>query len=612
LLVKEGLSVMAIDSKIFLILIFVTAEFVSSCRTAKPKIGPEVLSGSELPPNASSQTGVDEADGSMEEAANMWSPANRRASAMFQYLVAQRKMLHGDSAAAESHFEMSYNLDPNAFTGSQLVRSKIISDPQNDEGLTEARRMSLLYPLDANLRLLYAQALLLHLDYKESEVQLKRAIDLDPRLEDAYTTLIKCYQVTGQQKSAIDVAYKMTRNNPQSFQSWTLLSRLLISAKRVKEAIEPARKAWEMQENNPELALIYALTLDLNKRGKEAVKLYEQLYRFNPGNTDLVQRMVGLYKELGNLSNALSLLEDMIENSAEEVPGLRMQKVIILWEMERADEALREILALEKELPESDRVSFMAGIALAKANRRKEAIQRFGRIQSESPLKADAMKQQALVLRDDGDLKGALDVLKTLSERKDCDVQTYLVWGEFLSESGEVAQAISVIEAGLVKFAGDKKLLFSRGAYLERKGDRKSAEASFRDLIAKDPDNAAALNYLGYMFAEEGSNLDEAESLIQRALKLQPANGGYLDSLGWIYYKKGQYKRAMEVLERAVALDKNEGVIWEHLGDALVALGQKKDALEKYREALKLKNEPRDEARIRKKFEDLQKELAGG
>jgi tetratricopeptide (TPR) repeat protein len=131
-------------------------------------------------------------------------------------------------------------------------------------------------------------------------------------------------------------------------------------------------------------------------------------------------------------------------------------------------------------------------------------------------------------------------------------------------------------------------------------------------LIAKDPDNAAALNYLGYMFAEDGSNLDEAETLIQRALKLQPANGGYLDSLGWIYYKKGQYKRAMEVLERAVALDKNEGVIWEHLGDVLVALGQKKSALEKYREALKLKNDSRDEARIRKKFEELQKELAGG
>ena len=607
---------MATDSKKIITSIALASVFVASCRTATPKIGPEVLSGADVPSGASGsgQNEIDESDagGALEEAANMWSPANRRASAMFQYMVAQKKILNGDAAAAENHFEMSYNLDPNAFTGSQLVRSKIISDPQNEEGLTEARRMSLLYPLDANLRLLYAQALLLHLDYKESEVQLKRAIELDPRLEEAYTALIKCYQVNGQQKAAIETAYKMTRNNPQSFQGWTILSRLLISSKRVKEAIEPARKAWELQENNPELALIYALTLDLNKRGKEAVKLYEQLYRFNPGNTDLVQRMVGLYKELGNLSNALSLLDDMIENSAEEVPGLRMQKVIILWEMERADEALREILTLETELPESDRVSFMAGIALAKANRRKEAFQRFGRVQNESPLKADAMKQQALMLRDDGDLNAALSILKNLTERKDCDVQAYLVWGEFLSESGQVGQAISVIESGLVKFPGDKKLLFSRGAYLERKGDKKSAESAFRELIAKDPDNAAALNYLGYMFADDGTNLDEAESLIQRALKLQPGNGGYLDSLGWVYYKKGQYKRAMEVLEKALALDKNEGVIWEHLGDALTALGQKKEALSKYSEALKLKNDPRDEARIRKKFEELQKELGGG
>lgn len=612
----KGCSTMTKNSKSYLILICMLSLLpMNSCRTAKPKIGPEVLSGTDLPADGTNSVNpeIDESESieALEEASNMWSPANRRASAMFQYLVAQKKILNGDSASAENHFEMSYNLDPNAFTGAQLVRSKIISDPKNDESLTEARRMSLLYPLDANLRLLYAQSLLLHVDYQESEVQLKKAIDLDPRLEEAYITLIKCYQVTGQEKSAIDTAFRMTRNNPQSSQGWTVLSRLLISAKRVKEALDPARKAWEMQENNPELALIYALTLDLNKRSKDAVKLYEQLYRFNPGNTELIQRMIGLYKELGNLSNALSLLDDMIENSAEEVPGLKMQKVIILWEMNRPDDALREILSLERELPDSDRVSFMAGVALAKANRRKEALQRLARVQSESPLKADAMKQQAVILRDDGDLAGAIHILKSLSERKDTDVATYLLWAEFLSERDELAQAIAVIEAGLVKFVDDFKLLFSRGAYLERKGDKKSAEATFRDLIAKDPDNAAALNYLGYMFADEGVHLDEAESLIQRALKLDPSNGGYMDSLGWVYYKKGQYKRALEVLEKALSLDKNEGVIWEHLGDTLVALGDKKNGLLKYQEALRLKNDIRDEQRIRKKFEELQKELSG-
>jgi tetratricopeptide (TPR) repeat protein len=602
--------------KIFLATISQFLLVFNACRTVSPKINPDVLSSHEIHSNGanSEQAEMDEAEslGALDDAANMWSPANRRASAMFQYLVGQRKLLQGHAAAAENHFEMSYNLDPNAFTGSQLVRAKMISDARSDDGLSEARRMSLLYPLDPNLRLLYAQSLLLHSDYKESELQLKKAIDLNPRLEEAYSALIKCYQLRGDPKLAIDTAYRMSKNNPQSYQSWTTLSRLLIAAKRPKEALEPARRAWELHENNPELALIYALTLDLNKRGKEAVKLYEQLYRFNPGNTSLVQRMVGLYKELGNLSNALSLLDDMIENSSDEVPGLRMQKVIILWEMEKNAEALREILALEVEMPESDRVIFMSGIALAKVNQRKDAITRFEKIQTESPLKPDAMKQQSLLLHEEGDKKKALAVLKSLSERKDSDVATFLVWADFLSEDNQLAQSINILDAGLRKFPGDSKLLFSRGAYLERKGDKKSAESTFRELIARDPTNAQALNYLGYMFADDGVNLEEAESLIQRALKLQPRNGGFLDSLGWVYYKKGQYKRALEILEKAVIEDKNEGVIWEHLGDTLQALGDRKNALEKYRQALRLKNDPRDEIRIRKKFEDLQKQMSGG
>lgn len=607
---------MMLRSKISCFLAYLSVTGFMACRTVAPKKSAEALRDSQSLPGPGQDVPKDNDEDSgadvLGDAAAMWSPANRRANAMYQYLVAQNKFLRGDSAAAESHFEMSYNLDPNAFTGSQLVRTKIIADPKSDEGLTEARRMSLLYPLDANLRLLFGQALIFKQDYRESELQLRSAIQLDPKLEDAYNSLIKCLQISGQTKSAIDVAYRMTKNIPHSSQSWSLLSRLLVGAKRVKEAVDPARKAWELQENNPELALIYALTLDLNNRGKEAVKLYEQLYRFNPGNTDLVQRMVALYKELGNLSNALSLIDDMIENSSDEVPGLKMQKVIILWEMQRFDEAMKVILALERELPDSDRVSFMAGIALAKANRRKEASGRFEKIQNESPLKSDAMKQQAVMLKEDGDLNGAVALLRVLSSRKDSDVSVYLLWGELLADENRFTEAIAAIDSGLIRFPGDTKLLFSKGAYFERTGDKRSAESVFRELVTRDPNNAAALNFLGYMFAEQGINLDEAEELIQRALKIQPDNGGYLDSLGWVYFQKKQYQRALEILERAVILEKDEGVIWEHIGDALIALGDKQKALVKYREALRLKNDPRDEARIKNKYESLSKELSGG
>jgi len=587
-----------------------------SCRTVSPKKNSDVLSGTDVRggqnENSDNIEQMDSPDTALTDPSAMWSPANRRANAMFHYLVAQKKFLQGDAPSAESHFEISYNLDPNSFTGSLLVRSKILSNPKSDEGLTEARRMALLYPFDASLRLLYGQALIVARDFKESEIQLRKAIDLNPHLEDAFVALIKSLQISGQSSSAIDVAKKMTRNNPHSVQGWSVLSRLLIGAKRVKEALEPARRAWEMQENNPELALIYALTLDLNKRGKEAVKLYEQLYRFDPGNTELVQRMLGLYKELGNLSTALSLIEDMIDNSREEVPGLKMQKVLILWELQRFEEAMRVILSLESELPESDRVAFMAGLALTRAGRRDEAVQRFGRIQEESPLKVDAMTQQAMLLKLSGKTKESIDLMQSVSQRKDATPASFLLWAEILADSEKIKDAVEVIDLGMKRFPNENRLLFSKGAYLERAGDKASAEAIMRQVIERDPSDASALNFLGYMLAEEGRNLDEAESLVTKALKLQPQNGGYLDSLGWILFQKKQYKKSLEILEKALKLEREEGVIWEHVGDAHAALGDKKKALENYKEALKIKNDSRDQVRIQKKFDALKLEISSG
>ena len=83
-----------------------------------------------------------------------------------------------------------------------------------------------------------------------------------------------------------------------------------------------------------------------------------------------------------------------------------------------------------------------------------------------------------------------------------------------------------------------------------------------------NPDNAPALNYLGYTWAEQGIRLDEAESLILRALEISPNDGYYIDSLGWVYYQRGEYEEAIEQLERAMDLASDDATIAEHLGDA--------------------------------------------
>jgi tetratricopeptide (TPR) repeat protein len=117
------------------------------------------------------------------------------------------------------------------------------------------------------------------------------------------------------------------------------------------------------------------------------------------------------------------------------------------------------------------------------------------------------------------------------------------------------------------------------------------------------------LNYLGYTWAEMGVRLDEAESLIQEALKIEPNDGFYIDSLGWVYYQKGDYNQAVELLERAVEITVDDPTIIEHLADAYEKAGKADRAVSRYREALKKTKEDEQVKRIRDKIKRLERKI---
>ena len=112
------------------------------------------------------------------------------------------------------------------------------------------------------------------------------------------------------------------------------------------------------------------------------------------------------------------------------------------------------------------------------------------------------------------------------------------------------------------------------------------AEAAFRQVLARDPDNAPALNYLGYMLADRGERLDESVTLIKKALDVDPDNGSYLDSLGWAYYKGAKLDLAEMNLKRAADQLRTNSVIQDHYGDVLVKLGRYDEAVAAWTRAL--------------------------
>jgi tetratricopeptide (TPR) repeat protein len=129
--------------------------------------------------------------------------------------------------------------------------------------------------------------------------------------------------------------------------------------------------------------------------------------------------------------------------------------------------------------------------------------------------------------------------------------------------------------------------------------------AEMKEVLRLNPNHADALNYLGYSYSERGIHLDEALKLIQKAMALKPNMGYITDSLGWVYYKLGDYERAMTELERANQLTPDDSTISEHLADGYLKLNRIEKATEFYEKALKLDTNPDQKERLKKKIKEL-------
>jgi len=142
------------------------------------------------------------------------------------------------------------------------------------------------------------------------------------------------------------------------------------------------------------------------------------------------------------------------------------------------------------------------------------------------------------------------------------------------------------------------------GAAYERKGDYAQAEKEFEKCLQLAPDFSEALNYLGYMWAEHGWHLSKARDLIEKALKLEPKNAAYLDSLGWVLFKSDQAKEALEYLLKAVELSEEpDATLYEHLGDIYAALNQPDKARDAWQKSLTV--EPNEQ--VKKKMDELKR-----
>jgi tetratricopeptide (TPR) repeat protein len=216
---------------------------------------------------------------------------------------------------------------------------------------------------------------------------------------------------------------------------------------------------------------------------------------------------------------------------------------------------------------------------------------------------------QAQALRHDGKADQGIALLEVVLKQHADQPGAFVALAQMYSDVNRGPQAVSLLRDAEAKFPADTSIVFELGAVLEKQKKYADAEAAFRRVIAREPEHAAALNYLGYMLADRGERLDESVGYLTRALQFEPDNASFLDSLGWAYFKQNKLDLAEANLHRAADQLRTNSVIQEHYGEVLFKLGRFEEAVAAWTRALAGDGDSIDRGGIEKKIRAAKQKL---
>ncbi len=274
-----------------------------------------------------------------------------------------------------------------------------------------------------------------------------------------------------------------------------------------------------------------------------------------------------------------------------------------LGDMDQAIQAFTRARELDPRSAAYDAYVVQANVAARRFDRASElAREALGRHPGDGRL----VRLQAAALAGAGRAGEGLKVLESAVAKEPESRELVIALADLYSDEKQFESAVRVLEAASSRLGEDEALTLQLGAVFEEAGRVAEAERQFRRLLERDPLNATALNYLGYMLADRGQRLGEAQELIERALKIDPGNPAFLDSLGWALFRQGRVKEAEEPLRRAATTLRGNSVIQDHFGDVLAALGRFDEATTAWAQALVGDGDSIDRVGIEKKIKDAQ------
>jgi tetratricopeptide (TPR) repeat protein len=477
---------------------------------------------------------------------------------------------------------------------------------------------------------------------QKAEEAFKKVLNVDPDSKGGLSSLAQLYFEQGDYAGAVELLKKI----PEADQDPSLLGMLGYAYSQMHDfesAVATYEKALAKDPENQELRRAYADALmdmgntvaartefeKILKADPEDGSTYLRLAQLDrqegrfdqarkelerartlpqPGDTKVQYDMKIQYEQAlledaaGNQDKAIELLQGLVKSSeladGQYTPAeannraIFLERLGLIYREQRkyppALQAFQKIVALgkaqaprgEQLIVDTMRLTHQLPKALDEVN---AAVQKY-------PEERSLRILRAYVVGEMGRVGEAVSQLQALMNNTPADRELYLSVAQVYSQAKQFTDAEQAVNKALGYSSKPEEQEYSRfvlGSIYERQKKYDMAEEQFKKVLAVDPLNASASNYLGYMLADRGVRLEESVKYIQKALELEPNNGAYLDSLGWAYYKMDRYDLAVPHLEKAARLMSDDPTIHEHLGHLYLRMGKETLAEQEWERALK-------------------------
>jgi tetratricopeptide (TPR) repeat protein len=533
----------------------------------------------------------------------------RKAGALAHFVEGMAFEEAGEMDKALEAYRKVLNVDPGQSELASRVAVLLIQQedfPQAIDVLKDAIKAN---PNDAEP---YRQLAFIYAKYLKKTDQAvdyaNRAIALNPQDIEAYQRLCEIELEAGQEQKALDALDRATKVRSEDASFWTRLGKLYAAVlfkpdaqpkpDELKRVNEIFKKAVENAKDDPAILKDVADYYAYSQQLKEAIPLYLRVLELQPDDANAREKLATGFILTDQRGKAVELLEQIIKEHPEKYQPYDLLAQVL-------DDEAR---------------------SLQRENRLDEAKAKFTKVAANyeqslliNPNHAGTYLRLAELLL--GPLKTPERAVKFLAEARRRfsgapEIVYYLAIAQ--REAKQTQRAVATFEEALREAQLDQdseivnaKFYFNYGVTAEQAGLYDKAADLLRKSIALDPASAAeAYNYLGYMWADHNMHLDEAKEMIERALEIEPNNGSYLDSLGWVEFRQGKFDQALANLLRAAEkMEREDPIVFEHIGDTYLKLHRVPEALESWQKALAL--DPKNK-KLAEKIEGTRTTISSG